>query len=201
MPHDPMRTPRVGLVAVVGLLGSSITGTTRTFLPALDSRSVASRPGTEIFLNPPERHSNESILKIDRKWEGAPGAADSGGITYATVLRGVGPLAEYYMWYSSMFSLSTPTKENSTANKEAYNFTLCLALSDDGVVWRKPSLGIIDFDGSRANNILLRGQDFYGASVVYDAAAIDESARFKLVFWAVSGYFVDGHGGHHAHGG
>ena len=54
---------------------------------------------------------------------------------------------------------------------------------------------------ARANNILLRGQDLYGASVVHDADAVDENGRFKLVYWAVLGYFVDGHGGHHEHGG
>ena len=81
------------------------------------------------------------------------------------------------MWYSSMFSLSTPSKENSTASQQEYNFTFCLALSDDGIVWRKPELGIVDYSGSRANNILLRGQDLYGASVVHDPATSDVGAQ------------------------
>jgi hypothetical protein len=37
--------------------------------------------------------------------------------------------------------------------------SLCVAVSDDGVRWSKPSLGIMSFNGSRDNNILWPKQD------------------------------------------
>ena len=39
---------------------------------------------------------------------------------------------------------------------EPYQFHVCYAESDDGVSWRRPELGLVEFDGSPANNILLR---------------------------------------------
>lgn len=44
--------------------------------------------------------------------------------------------------------------------KELSQHSLCVAVSDDGVHWEKPSLGIATFNGSRANNILWPKQDF-----------------------------------------
>jgi len=37
-----------------------------------------------------------------------------------------------------------------------YQFYLCYAESDDGINWRRPELGLVEFDGSTRNNILLR---------------------------------------------
>lgn len=59
-----------------------------TVLVGLDTRAVATRPGTAIELTPPVRHSNSSILEVDRPYEGSNRTnLGSGGITYATVLR------------------------------------------------------------------------------------------------------------------
>ena len=38
---------------------------------------------------------------------------------------------------------------------EDHPWLLCYAESDDGIHWRKPKLGICDFKGSKANNIVL----------------------------------------------
>ena len=43
---------------------------------------------------------------------------------------------------------------------ELSQHSLGVAVSDDGVHWEKPSLGIATFNGSRANNILWPKQDF-----------------------------------------
>jgi len=169
-----------------------------TVLPALSPQAVATRPGTAIALRPPARHSNESVLPVDRPYEGAPLGAGGGGITYATVLRVDG---SYMMWYSAMYNTLTPSRDNSTASQHNYSLVLCVALSADGIAWRKPALHLFAEDGNTANNIVLRGQDLYGASVVQDAVAADPAERFKLVYWAVLGYFVDDHGGHHEQGG
>ena len=34
---------------------------------------------------------------------------------------------------------------------------ICYATSKDGVTWAKPELGLVEYEGSTANNILWRG--------------------------------------------
>lgn len=55
---------------------------------------------------------------------------------------------------------------------------VCLATSQDGVHWEKPSLGVIDFGGSKDNNIVLPAQ---GETVVFlDPHGVPQE-RFKCV--------------------
>jgi hypothetical protein len=79
-----------------------------------------------------------------------------------------------------MYDILTPDRVNSTAAQHNYSFTLCLALSEDGFSWHKPDLHLFEEDGSTANNIILRGQDLYGASVVHDPETADAQQRFKV---------------------
>lgn len=57
------------------------------------------------------------------------------------------------------------------------------AESDDGVNWRKPALGLVEMDGSTANNVVLRGDiDRYaeGACVFVDPTA-PPAERYKML--------------------
>jgi hypothetical protein len=56
---------------------------------------------------------------------------------------------------------------------------LCYAESPDGINWTKPDLGLVDFDGSTANNILFT--DIQGTSVLYDPQDPDPGRRYKLL--------------------
>lgn len=65
---------------------------------------------------------------------------------------------------------------------------LAYAESDDGVTWRKPSIGQIDFKGSTENNLvyglnLARGRGAHGATVFKDPSA-PPTERYKLVHMA-----------------
>ena len=57
--------------------------------------------------------------------------------------------------------------------------SLGYAESDDGVHWVKPSLGLVDFEGSRENNLLFR--NVHGTGVFLDTEEIDPRKRYKLV--------------------
>lgn len=58
---------------------------------------------------------------------------------------------------------------------------MCLAVSPDGLKWRRPSLGRCDFGGSRENNIILeRPGRFHGGAVFADPEA-DPRERYKLI--------------------
>ena len=55
---------------------------------------------------------------------------------------------------------------------------LCYATSRDGIAWQKPDLGLVDYRGSRANNIVLRGP--HGAGVRKDPHEADPARRYKM---------------------
>jgi hypothetical protein len=92
---------------------------------------------------------------------------------YGTVIQ-VGD--ELRMWY-----MGSGDKLNLKGGK----FLSMYAVSNDGIKWEKPKLGLIEYNGSKQNNIvdLMRGQ--YGISehvVIYEPDDPDPSRRFKMVF-------------------
>lgn len=84
------------------------------------------------------------------------------GISFATVIKDAG---KFRMWYNtylknaegtqSYLVLSGPgeKKQNENLLKGIPDF-VAYAESDDGIVWTKPELGIVEFGGSRKNNLI-----------------------------------------------
>jgi hypothetical protein len=67
-----------------------------------------------------------------------------------------------------------------------YSARVCLAESDDGVSWTKPSLGACEFAGSKDNNIVMQsgmglGKGAHGAMVFRDPNG-DAHDRYKMVY-------------------
>jgi len=78
------------------------------------------------------------------------------------------------------------------------------AESDDGIAWRKPELGLVEFRGSRANNVCLDGSiaaaasaglltNFDGWSVLRDDREPDPRRRYKAVAHWESVHCWDNH--------
>ncbi len=78
----------------------------------------------------------EIVLRFDRPWEGP----FSG---YTTVIRDGNGFRLYYRGIAQ------------SGNDGNENERTCLAESEDGIHWTKPSLGLFEYDGSRSNNIVL----------------------------------------------
>ena len=55
------------------------------------------------------------------------------------------------------------------------------AESDDGIEWRKPSLGIIDFEGSKDNNLVYGGPGTEMAQFLDANPECKENERYKAV--------------------
>lgn len=53
------------------------------------------------------------------------------------------------------------------------------ACSKDGINWEKPNLGIVNFEGSKDNNLLLK--NVVGTGVFFDIEESDPTKRFKLI--------------------
>ncbi|MDE2636763.1 MAG: hypothetical protein OXI30_10395 [Chloroflexota bacterium] len=60
---------------------------------------------------------------------------------------------------------------------------LLYATSVDGIHWRKPELGIIDFEGSKANNLVMRRatHGLHAGGVLKDARDPDPARRYKFI--------------------
>jgi len=83
----------------------------------------------------------------------------------------------YRLWYECW------PKEDIGSNRMGLFNLLRYAESDDGVEWRLPSLGLVEYRGSRANNIVYGGpvtpeSGYHGGSVFKDPSAPPEE-RYK----------------------
>ncbi len=105
--------------------------------PFFDEALIASLAGAGLRLHEPV--PREAVLTFDKPWEGNTS-------TYVTVFRDGDLFRMYYR--GSDYDLKT----------EAYSDNVtCYAESPDGVRWTKPELGLVDWRGSKANNIVWSG--------------------------------------------
>ncbi len=112
------------------------------------------------------------VLVAEAAWESNP-------YLFGTVLRD-SLTGMYRMWYMS-YNRGKPPLERTP---------VLYAESKDGITWKKPSLGLHAFGGSKENNIVLNSlgfHDLYSPSVLEDAGAKDPSRRFKMIFWDKTG--------------
>jgi hypothetical protein len=128
---------------VVGLLSvATITSAQPTNAPQwnrakyllLDSRIIDTVSGAQLKLGTVAKHPANPMFGDDRPWEG--------------VLDNLYPNVAYddqadlyKCWYHSDYPHNG----------------LCYAQSKDGLTWKKPALGLVDYQGSKQNNILFAG--------------------------------------------
>ena len=93
--------------------------------------------GAELTLHRPAER--EVVFTCDKPWEGNA----SGNIT---LFQDGGIYRMYY------FGFRWPG-----LGKEAPNF-ICYAESNDGINWTRPQLGLVEFNGSKKNNIIMPGE-------------------------------------------
>ncbi len=128
-----------------------------------DNKFIAKSSNVTITMNPPTKRG--PVLKPDCLWE------DFRLTSYFTVVQD-GELARMYY---SCFAVDQWNNPDDPWNKHAF---LCYAESKDGLNWIKPELGIVEYEGSKKNNILLK-------SVVDGTAFIDPTApperRYKIL--------------------
>ena len=143
-------------------------GTQRELM--IDDHLIARMNGLELRLNRPI--PQEVVLTTDRPWEGNASAQ-------ACIFQDEG---RYRMYYRGL--QMTTTEEG---RDEPHPEFACYAESDDGIEWTRPELGLVEFNNSKKNNILLEPDAARGChsfSPFKDpnpAAAAD--AKYKA--WAV----------------
>ncbi len=63
--------------------------------------------------------------------------------------------------------------------KGVRDFGVCYATSKDGIHWEKPDLGVIEFEGSKENNIVIEYS--HGVTVMKDLHETDPKKRYKAI--------------------
>lgn len=140
----------------------------RTIL-LVDDHEILYRAGTKRFLNLPQRHAKNPLIREDKPWELAIG--------WTSVHRNPAS-GKYQLWYQAY--------AGKRAMAKTHECVVCYAESDDGIAFTKPNLGLFDFNGEKETNIVLLGSgvlgDRYCNSVIFDPRDADESRRYKMAF-------------------
>ncbi len=141
---------------------------------AFDDHSIPLQDNLALTLQPAQKWSGNPVLT-----PGAAGAPDErSALFYGTVLEEEGKLR---LWYMAGFH--DPSGRRPLG-------CMAYAESQDGLHWTKPNLGLVEWRGSRANNLcpvepdpagnLLGVMDYL--AVLRDPDDPDPSRRYKLVF-------------------
>ncbi len=114
------------------------------------------------------RETGEIVLKSEKPWESAT-------LNWLNVAEADG---KYKMWYECYDIPGWPTGDDTS---------FCYAESTDGIHWTRPELGLFEYEGSKANNILFRligppgaKSRVHGVGVFIDPQAPSDS-RYKAV--------------------
>ena len=112
--------------------------------PLIDDFLIARLDGgAELRLNRPT--PRELSLVTDRPWEG-------NSCTSFALFQDGGIYRMYYL--GRQFETTS-----AGLNEAPHPDFVCYAESGDGINWERPELGLVDFNGSRRNNIILSSED------------------------------------------
>jgi hypothetical protein len=153
----------------------------------LDERVVQRIENAELTLGPVQKHEANPLFDEDKPWERR---FDN---LYANVIYDEDE-ALYKCWYSPFIvSLSAKGMTHQQRKEEPYGkhpqeMGICYATSKDGISWDKPELGLVDYEGSTANNLVWRGggvhKDWggpHGAGIFKDLRDPDPERRYKAI--------------------
>ena len=104
----------------------------------IDDALIASTDGLRFELNRPMPRN--VAIRADKPWESI------GSLVYNSVFEWNG---QYHLYYRA-------TGPGNKGDRDMLQY-ICYACSKDGIQWEKPELGIYDYQGSTANNILMGG--------------------------------------------
>ena len=96
----------------------------------IDDYVIAEMQGVKQVLNQPKKHSLNPIVVADRPWEGG----------------GVGSPRVWYDEEEGVFRMRYKANH-------PWALRVCHAVSEDGIHWKKPELNMVDFQGSKKNNL------------------------------------------------
>ena len=148
----------------------------------LDSRIIEKSEGVVLRLGNVEKDSHNPLFVEDEPWE----------VRYDNMYPNVIFDKEDGVckcWYSPfIIDETTANADEELKRRMTYcqalggrrrKMGICYAFSRDGIAWKKPKLGICDYDGSSQNNIVKR--EVHGAGVFKDCRESDPQRRYKML--------------------
>lgn len=174
------------IIIVTMLVGFVQADAKREKFLMLDERIVESVTNARLTVGTAEKHNRNPLFAEDKSWEPR---FDN---LYANVLYDEDDHL-YKCWYSPFIvdesTTNTPRKDRVNGGKFKYQgkhtsrhreMGICYAVSRDGIRWEKPNLGVVEFKGSKENNIVWRGP--HGAGIFKDPCDPDPKRRYKAFF-------------------
>ena len=152
-------------------------GSTRQLF--FDDHLIESLVNAKQGLNPAVKVDDNPVLRPERPWEG----------NFMRPAKVIFDPADqvFRMWYSSA-TITVRLENGKPVPGGAAGLVLdqrgdvmCLATSEDGIHWERPSLGLVEFDGSTDNNILPRKEGLPAAPAFQDLHEKDPAKRFKAM--------------------
>ena len=139
----------------------------------IDDTLISSWRQIELMMNAPAK-TGERVIIPDRSWE-------SGGVgVYCSVLK---VDDEYRLYYNVRSLVPDKSEWIHTPQGDLPPSWMCLATSRNGKEWEKPNLGIVEFGGSKENNIVFPPRASWNESghVFIDTKpGIPADERFKM---------------------
>ena len=155
----------------------------------IDDRIVEHTTDAELALGTVEKHTSNPLFGEDRPWEKR---FDN---LYANVV--FDEEEQFFkVWYSPFIVDHSAKGMNAQQWKETTyqaprnrEMAICYATSTDGINWTKPELGLVEYEGSKTNNILWRGGEGsrakragpHGSGVFKDLLDPDPKRRYKAL--------------------
>jgi hypothetical protein len=174
------------LAAVLVFLNSAGASGGDRYL-VLDSRLIASTENAKLTPGKVQKDKRNPLFEEDKPWEKR---FDN---LYANVIYDEQERI-YKCWYSP-FIVDNSAKGMTLEERKKVKYeapderemAICYATSKDGIRWVKPELGIVEYEGSKANNILWRGSGDrgnlwggpHGSGIFKDLRDPDPKHRYK----------------------
>ncbi len=111
----------------------------------VDDYLIDAMNGVQLKLHEP--HSEGTTFKFDQPWEG-------GTSGYVTMFKDGDRYRMYYRGSSDPSYTIKQTVSPDEPTVPAHAQYTCYAESKDGITWTRPNLGLHEFNGSKANNIV-----------------------------------------------
>ena len=111
----------------------------------VDDYLIETMDGVQLKLHEP--HSEGTVYKFDQPWEG-------GTSGYVTMFKDGDRYRMYYRGSSDPSYTIKQTVSPDEPTVPAHAQFTCYAESKDGITWTRPNLGLHEFNGSKANNIV-----------------------------------------------
>ena len=146
----------------------------------VDDYIVAETTGVTRVLNQPAKYVGNPIMIPLYPWEGRV-------TLYGTVWHDAEE-GLFRMWYQGYGGMGIPAlgTDNSGSPWRGFDasnllYTIGYATSRDGIFWDRPHLGLVEYNGSRDNNLVLSDAAF--ANVIKDLREPDPDRLYKSLFF------------------